>query len=261
MERTSFPHLSDAQYEALTKMFYILGSKGMQALVQSDVSHQIERIGQYMSYENALLEQVRGAMSVQFEQQSQQAIAVAQEEMRRALTAQFERQAGAAVAQARQEAARQTPTQRPLMLSVPSFEGNEGDNLLFWFKEIELAFKAVLITSERIRVTFAMSKLAGRAKTQLFRMNPSSLEDAMEVAIQEDYCHKQAHASVSAFATPMEVNSADNMRCFQCGSVGHMKRDCPRRFTTSGTRGRRYGKQQPPRKTETFAVSRCGAPC
>ena len=103
---------------------------------------------------------------------------------------------------------------------------------------------------EAVKATVFMEGLRpGPAKTQLFRMNPSSLEDAMEVAIHEDYCHKQAHASVSAVATPMEVNSADNMRCFQCGSVGHMKRDCPRRFKTSGTRGRRYGKQKPPRRT------------
>lgn len=335
MERGAFPHLSDAEYEALTKMTFILGPADMQAVLHSEHALQRERIGHYMAYENALLEQVRGAMMAQFEHESQSAVTQAQNEMRSALTAQFEQQANEAIAQARAEATRTTSSLRPVMLSVPSFSGKEEENLLFWFKEVELAFEAALIVRDRVQVAFAMSKLAGRAKnwvlakesttpgafpnweqlkadlvktflppnaafrqrskflackqgkkelheyvqelrvlvakmasdplpeavkitvfmeglrpgpskTQLFRTSPQTLEEAFEVATQEDYCHRQSRHSTSAAPTPMDLSGAESMRCFGCGKVGHMRRECPRRFSQSAKRDKRVGWSKPP---------------
>lgn len=147
MERQAFPHLTDAQFGALIKMSYILGNEGMAALVQSDAQHQVERIGQYMSYETALIDQLRGALTAQFEHQANEAIVTAQDEVRESLTAQFEQQANTAIAlaqqevresleqqanqaiaQAREEAKCRKPyTQKPVMLTVPWFEGKEGE--------------------------------------------------------------------------------------------------------------------------------------
>ncbi|POM66653.1 Gag protein, partial [Phytophthora palmivora] len=41
----------------------------------------------------------------------------------------------------------------------------EGGNLHFWVIEVELAMDAALISTERLRVAFALSNLEGRAKT------------------------------------------------------------------------------------------------
>jgi hypothetical protein len=62
MHRESFPHLSDPQFEALTKLCYILDEEGVNALVQSSAEHQNERISQYLAYESALVTAVQGAM-------------------------------------------------------------------------------------------------------------------------------------------------------------------------------------------------------
>ncbi|POM60117.1 Gag protein [Phytophthora palmivora] len=54
---------------------------------------------------------------------------------------------------------------KPLRLKVNPYEGKEGGNFHFWVREVELAMDAALISTERLRVAFALSNLGGRAKT------------------------------------------------------------------------------------------------
>ncbi|POM67944.1 Gag protein [Phytophthora palmivora] len=54
---------------------------------------------------------------------------------------------------------------KPLRLKVNHYEGKEGENLHFWVRKVELAMDAALISTERLRVAFALSNLGGRAKT------------------------------------------------------------------------------------------------
>ncbi|POM65011.1 Gag protein, partial [Phytophthora palmivora] len=54
---------------------------------------------------------------------------------------------------------------KPLRLKVNSYGGKEGKNLHFWVREVEFAMDAALISTERLRVAFALSNLGGRAKT------------------------------------------------------------------------------------------------
>ncbi|KAI9992094.1 hypothetical protein PInf_017478 [Phytophthora infestans] len=61
-------------------------------------------------------------------------------------------------------AAPQAARPKPVWLSVPAFEGKEGENLHFWVREVEIAMKAGLISDEPVRVAFALSNLGGRAK-------------------------------------------------------------------------------------------------
>ncbi|KAG2789817.1 hypothetical protein PC129_g14556 [Phytophthora cactorum] len=53
---------------------------------------------------------------------------------------------------------------------------------------------------EHIKVTVFMDGLrVGPARTQLFRVQASTLEEAIQVTVQEEYSHRQARTPVSAW--------------------------------------------------------------
>ncbi|POM81322.1 Gag protein [Phytophthora palmivora] len=51
---------------------------------------------------------------------------------------------------------------KPFRLKVNPYEGKEGENLHFCVREVELAKDAALISTERLRVAFALSNLRGQ---------------------------------------------------------------------------------------------------
>jgi hypothetical protein len=75
--------------------------------------------------------------------------------------------------QARQEQAYQQqlaavasrPRRSPLKVDVGKYRGGESESLLRWLVELDAAVKARCIDDEEPKVTFAVSNLAGRAKT------------------------------------------------------------------------------------------------
>ncbi|KAG3094687.1 hypothetical protein PI124_g17152 [Phytophthora idaei] len=98
---------------------------------------------------------------------------------------------------------------------------------------------------EPIKMTMFMDGLrVGPARTQLFRVQASTLEEAIQVALQEEYSHREAHTPPSAWPegstlsanrtapsgpVPMELGLTElqDIRCYGCGRLGHMKRACP----------------------------------
>ncbi|KAI9989078.1 hypothetical protein PInf_022811 [Phytophthora infestans] len=207
MGRSEFPRLNDSQYESVRKMGGIFGQDVLRSLAAATPAEQQERVTAFETYERGLIAHVRGSLK-----------------------------ATVAVPQATRP--------KPVQLKVLAFEGKEGENLHFWFREVEIAMKAGLISDEPVRgrlpfptlvdfrqrsrflackqgkrelqkyaqemrtlvaslagnplpedvktTVFMDGLMVGPARTQLFRVQATTIEEAIQIALQEEYSHKQA---------------------------------------------------------------------
>ncbi|POM80364.1 LOW QUALITY PROTEIN: Gag protein [Phytophthora palmivora] len=104
---------------------------------------------------------------------------------------------------------------------------------------------------EHTKVSLFMDVLkVGPSRTQLFRVHANTMEEAIHIALQEEYSHRQDRtptsvwqghnastgavqgapaAGASTGPVPMELGTAvqSSIRCYGCGKLGHMQRACP----------------------------------
>ncbi|KAL4164491.1 hypothetical protein KRP22_004357 [Phytophthora ramorum] len=123
--------------------------------------------------------------------------------------------------------------------------------------------------SEDVKVTVFMDGVRpGPVRTELFRRQPTTFNDAVHIAMLEDHCVRSAQgyagrAEATEDPTPVEISSAESARpqrnqrasgrCFGCNQLGHFRRNCP---TNPWKTGR--GKAAPSLNVIESAVSENG---
>jgi hypothetical protein len=123
--REDFQFLTDDQFNALPRMITALGTPAVMQILQLPQSDQITSIRMFLRNER--------------------------------LTTQF----------AYQQAMinnHNTTGDKSLKLKVSTYSGNESENLLRWFTELEMALSVRRFATEEHKVAFSMSHLGGRAK-------------------------------------------------------------------------------------------------
>uniref|UniRef100_H3GXJ6 CCHC-type domain-containing protein n=1 Tax=Phytophthora ramorum TaxID=164328 RepID=H3GXJ6_PHYRM len=159
-------------------------------------------------------------------------------------------------------AARQGTT-KPVRMSVPTF-----DDYVMELQNLEAAMAGAPL-SEDVKVTAFMDGVrSGPVRTELFRRQPTTFNDAVHIAMLEDHCVRSAQgyagrAEATEDPSPMQISSAESARpqrnqrasgrCFGCNQLGHFRRNCP---TNPWKTGR--GKAAPSLNVIESAVSENG---
>ena len=125
--------LSEAQKVALDKLTASLGPEYVEFLVSQGPEVLTAHVEGFLKYEASLLGQVQDRMA---SATPTRYVSVTDEEAR----------------------------PRPLRVEVKNYSGKEGENLILWICEIEMAMRSGLIKLDHQQVSLSISKLDGKSR-------------------------------------------------------------------------------------------------
>jgi len=195
IERESFPHLSDTQYEVFPKLLGLLGGSAVEAILLLPPQQQIVTLENFLQGESSIAhqahERILETQAVAAEQAARQLETQREdlEHRHEILTSQLP---GQLEMLQQQQAAREreherlahaiqsglaqkaSSTDSILRLNVSKYSGKEGD-LPRWIVEIEMAMSVAKLTPD-YQVAYAISHLADRARIWALNMRLSNIK-------------------------------------------------------------------------------------
>uniref|UniRef100_H3GQN2 Reverse transcriptase domain-containing protein n=1 Tax=Phytophthora ramorum TaxID=164328 RepID=H3GQN2_PHYRM len=235
MDRSEFPHLNDSQFESVRKMAGIFGMDALQSLAAATPAEQLERVSAFDTYDQGLIahpkplrlkvnpyegkegenlhfwvREVELAMDAALVSDERLRVAFALSHLSgRAKSWAYTREATtpgcfASWAQlCEQLRAAFLPANYEYRQRSRFLACKQGRRELHEYIQEMRELTASLVGNplhEHIKVTVFMDGLrVGPARTQLFRVQASTLEEAIQIALQEEYSHRQARTPATAW--------------------------------------------------------------
>ncbi|KAG3153257.1 hypothetical protein PC128_g22613 [Phytophthora cactorum] len=233
---------------------FLLGPEGVSHLASQGPAAVNTRLKSFSRYENALLEHVQERMSTETAAVSGTREGSARPKPLLVSVKTFEVDAAFPTwAQSKQQLSRVfAPPHQAYRIRSRFLATRQGKKeLLDYVQELRtlIAGTAVDPLPEAVTLTVSMEGLrTSVARTEVFRVHPSSFEEAVSVALNAEHNFRSARpgwyagsAGSSSGPEPMNLSYADGeeaellaaeqrtsiRRCFTCGSTRHLRVSCP----------------------------------
>ncbi|POM66744.1 Gag protein [Phytophthora palmivora] len=217
MDRGEFPHLTDSQFESVRKMVGIFGGDALRSLAAATPAEQVERIEAFDTYERGLIAHVQGLQAPVAQMKLAQPKPLRLKRLRVAFA--LSNLGGQAKTWAYTREA--TPPgcftiwahlcEQVIAAFLPAnYEYHQRSRFLAckqekrqlneYIQEMQVLTASLVGNPlpEHIKVTVFMDGLkVGPSRTQLFRVHANTMEEAIQIALREEYSHRQDHTPTS----------------------------------------------------------------
>ncbi|CAI5743549.1 unnamed protein product [Hyaloperonospora brassicae] len=165
--RKGFTHLSEIEWGAVERMSSTVGELVASAMLESlDRDQQHAAIAKFIQNELAIEREKVALLHQQVSQQAEQLRELGAQQTELLRRQQFHAAVGGTAHARRPEV---------MKVDISKYSGVPEDSLLLWFVELDRALRARRVEDEQIKLTFAQTHLAGRAKTWSLGLESSDL--------------------------------------------------------------------------------------
>ena len=158
-----YPYLSVEEWTVVGKLYRVLGGVNTHQLLQQPPEKVREHLSSFRQYETELVQQVSTQVASKIATEPTVMERMVQRVVQSIPTPP------APVVQVQMPASpRVSSGPKPLKIAVKPFCGKQGENLHFWFRQVDMALEAALVQTEQQKVAFAFSHLQGAAHEWAF---------------------------------------------------------------------------------------------